>query len=139
MLIFLLFVSAVVLFEGTFSLWGEYLNEDSIRKLKHKLQNNWQNGLSQQNPSNAYNLFLNKFLSLYVETFPPIEHKIKQKSLVCPWITKDTAQSSKTKQHLHVKNLKKEQLFVRPPAKTIKNSLKPWNLNSEKIIIPNCF
>ena len=104
------------------------LNEDSIRKFKHKLQNtNWQNVLNQQNTSNAYNFFLIKFC-LYNKTYPSTEHKIKQKFLLSPWImeetalswimeetalswiTEETALSSKKKQGLYVKNPKTEQL-----------------------------
>ena len=40
------------------------------------------------NPNEAYSKFLYDFSSLYEEAFPKLEIKIKQKSLISPWIIK---------------------------------------------------
>ena len=40
------------------------------------------------NPNEAYSKFLYEFSSLYEEAFPKLEIKIKQKSLISPWIIK---------------------------------------------------
>ena len=50
--------------------------------------------------------FLCDFSSHYEETFPKLEIKFKQKSVISPWITKGIMKSSKEKQKLYNKFLK---------------------------------
>ena len=56
-------------------------------------------------PNEAYSKFLYDFSSHYEEAFPKLEIKIKQKSLISPWITKGIMKSSKRKQKLYNKFL----------------------------------
>ena len=52
------------------------------------------------NPNEAYSKFLYDFSSLYEETFPKLEIKIKQKNLISSWITKEIMKCSNQKQIL---------------------------------------
>ena len=58
------------------------------------------------NPNEAYSKFLYDFSSLYEETFPKLEIKIKQKNLISSWITKEIMKCSNQKQILWTKFLK---------------------------------
>ena len=53
-----------------------------------------------------YRKFLYDFSPLYGETFPKLKIKIKQKTVISPWITKGIMKSSKQKQKLYNKFLK---------------------------------
>ena len=50
-----------------------------------------------ENLNQAYSKFFYNFSSLYEEPFPKLEIKIKQKSLISQWITKEIMKSSKQK------------------------------------------
>lgn len=88
-------------------------NEHHILKFKHKLQDTgWKNVVPiQQYTNKPYNLSLNRFLSLYNETFTLIEHKIK-KIFPCTMDHK----AHWTIQTFEKKVSKKEQLFTSPPT-----------------------
>ena len=58
------------------------------------------------NPNEAYSKLIYDLSSLYEKAFPNLEIKIKQKSLISPWITKGIMKSSKQKQKLYKKFLK---------------------------------
>ena len=51
--------------------------------------------------------FLKQFLKIYNDSFPLIKITIKQKQLISPWITKGLIKSSKQKQKLYIKFLKR--------------------------------
>ena len=84
------------------------ISDQSINKFKQKLCNiDWNNINILQNVNDAYSKFLELFLSLYIECFPKIEVKLKPQRQFNPWITKGIRKSSKKKQKLYEKHLKK--------------------------------
>ena len=84
------------------------INDRRINEFKVKLSIlNWDDVIDEANPNFAYNTFLDKFLKIYDEIFPIKEYEITGKSLKSPWITSALKKSSKHKQKLYVKYLKK--------------------------------
>ena len=68
---------------------------------------NWDQFLPSNAPNEAYNNFLKIFSDLYDIAFPKKEIEIKSKYLNNPWITIGLRKSSKRKQRLYEKFLKK--------------------------------
>ena len=70
-------------------------------------ENDWNDIVKQNKPNEAYDLFIKHFCELYDIYFPIKKIKIKAKDLKSPWITKGLKKSSKRKQKLYEKSLKK--------------------------------
>ena len=97
------------------------ISDQSIDKFKQKLRNiDWNNIKILRNVNDAYSKFLEIFLSLYNECFSKIKVKLKTQRQFNPWITKGIRKSSKKKQELYEKSLKKERNKSRPSTKYIK-------------------
>ena len=80
-----------------------------LRKFKETLLNvDWTNVIENTDPNTAYNDFLNIFLLHYDTIFPKKKIQIKTKNLASPWITKGIVKSSKRKQKLYEKFLKRK-------------------------------
>ena len=60
------------------------------------------------NPNNAYEYFLKVCSGIYDLAFPVKAISVKRKTLQNPWMTKDLLKSSKRKQKLYEKFLKKK-------------------------------
>ena len=57
--------------------------------------------LTQNSSTNdSYNIFFQKFIKIYDQTFPERKNEKKQKSLSSPWISKVLRKSSRRKQRL---------------------------------------
>ena len=97
------------------------ISDQSIDKFKQKLCNiDWNNIKILQNVDDAYGKFIEIFLSLCNECFPKIKVKLKPQRQFNPWITKGIRKSSKKKQKLYEKFLKKERNKARLSTKYIK-------------------
>ena len=68
---------------------------------------NWKEIKTNQNPNEAYNIFIQKVLLLYNHYFPEKEIKVTKKDLKSPWITTGIKKSSKRNQLLEKKISKK--------------------------------
>ena len=58
----------------------------------------WDDVISSKQTDSAYEVFLNKFTSLYDKMFEKFAVTVKSKTLKNPWITKGILKSLKTKQ-----------------------------------------
>ena len=76
-----------------------------IKKLHQKLYEiDWNEVKSCEHPSESYEIFLTKLLSIYDDFFPKI--KVNSEDIQSPWITVGIKKSSKRKQRLYEKFLK---------------------------------
>ena len=74
---------------------------------KQKLcKTSWDDVISNKNPNDAYNYFLQNLILLYDKYFPKRNIRIYQKDLQSPWITRGIKKSSKRLEKLYVKVLK---------------------------------
>ena len=91
---------------------------EAVEKLNQKLYDiDWNEVKSCEHPSESYEIFLTKFLSIYDDFFPKQKIKVKSKDIQRPWITAGIKKSSKHKQRLYEGECKSyKQLF-----ETIKN------------------
>ena len=97
-------------------------NKENIQNFHFLLENiNWDQFLPSNAPNEAYNNFLKIFSDLYDIAFPKKEIEIKSKYLNTPWITIGLRKSSKRKQRLHEKFLKKRTLDNEKIYKDYKN------------------
>ena len=87
------------------------INDVNLRKFNEALSGvNWTNVLRNTDPNTAYDEFLKNFLLHYNRFFPKKKIQIKSKNLASPWITSGIAKSSKRKQKLYEKYLKRKTL-----------------------------
>ena len=94
-------------------------NEENIHTFKFLLKNiDWNKFLPLDSPNLAYDNFLKIFSDLYDIAFPNKEIEIKTKHLGTLWITKGLQKSSKRKQHLYEKFLKRRTIENENPYKT---------------------
>ena len=85
------------------------INNVNLRKFNEALLNvKWTNVLRNTDPNTAYNEFLKEFLTHYNKFFPKKKIQIKTKNLSSPWITREIVKSSKRKQKLDEKSLKRK-------------------------------
>ena len=95
-------------------------NDKSITQFKNQLATtDWTIVLETQEPNLAYDTFLKQFLKIYNTCFPLTWITIKRKSFISPWITKGLIKSSKQKQRLYIKFLKKR-TYSKKTTKTTK-------------------
>ena len=85
------------------------INADSIQEFRDILSEvDWGNLYSISNPNDAYEYFLKVSSAIYNLAFPLKTFSVKRKTLQNPWMTKDLLKSSKRKQKLYEKFMKKE-------------------------------
>ena len=68
----------------------------------------WDDVINNKNPNDAYNYFSHKLIVLYDKYFPKQNIRIYIKDLQSPWLTRGIKKSSKRKQKLYIKFLKKQ-------------------------------
>ena len=89
----------------------QYKRTINDKKIEAFLQNlyqyDWDTIKTHQDANEAYNNFISTFCTIYDTFFPMNKMKIKTKDLESPWITKGIKKSSKKKQRLYSKFLKK--------------------------------
>ena len=109
------------------------ISDQLIEKIKQKLRNiDWNNIKILRNVNDAYSKFLEIFLSLSNECFPKIKVKLKPQRHFNPWITMGIRKSSKKKQKLYDKFLKKRTKQSETEYKAYKNMFKSINDKSKK-------
>ena len=107
--------------------------EENIHTFEFLLKNiDWNRFLPLDSPNLAYDYFLKIFSYLYDIAFPNKEIEIKTKDLGTPWITKGLQKSSKRKQHLYEKFLKKRTIETENHYKTYKNFFEKIKKNAKK-------
>ena len=108
------------------------INDESIDDFKYLLQHvNWSDVMN-TDTNDSYNKFLNKFCELYDVAFPEIKIEVKPKNMLSPWITKGLAKSSKRKQKLYEKFLRRRNLKNETAYKTYKNLFEKLKKNSQR-------
>ena len=84
------------------------INAKSIQEFRYILSEvDWENLYSTSNPNDAYEYFLKVFSGIYDLAFPLKTFSVKRKTLQNPWMTKGFLKSSKRKQKLYEKFVKK--------------------------------
>ena len=84
------------------------INADSIQEFRYILSGLDQGSLySISNPNEAYEYFLKVFSGIYNLAFPLKTFSVKRKTLQNPWMTKGLLKSSKRKEKLYEKLVKK--------------------------------
>lgn len=95
----------------------------NVEKFKDKLANcDWFNTIGQNNPTNAYSTFIDKFTSIYNECFP-IKRSSKKRRIRKPWISKGLLKSIKTKNKLYKQLIRKPNPNSERVYKDYKNKL----------------
>ena len=90
-------------------IFSRKITDINLKKFKDALMGvDWNNVLKHTDPDSAYNEFLKTFLFHYEVHFPIRKIQIKSKNLTSPWITKGIVKSSKRKQKLYEKFLKRK-------------------------------
>ena len=98
------------------------IDNNSIMKFKTILnETDWLIVLNTHDPNLAYDVFMRQFVNIYDECFPSKKIVIKRKSLLSPWITKGLAKSSRQKQKLYIKFLKRKTFNNEQKYKHYKN------------------
>ena len=83
-------------------------SSNSIETFKHKLREvNWNEVKQSHNANQSFAKFYEICTSLYEERFPKFKIKLNEREKLSPWITKGIKNSSKRKQKLYEKFLKK--------------------------------
>ena len=116
-------------------------DEKAIESFNQRLREiGWAELKKCEGPNEAYKHFFETFISVYDNFFPKVKVRIKTKSLHSPWITKGIAKSSKRKQKLYEKYLKRRNNDTETAYKLYKNlfeSIKrrsKQNYYSEKLL-----
>ena len=112
---------------GKTTIFKRDINETTKETFKNILKNyNWDTVKNESNPNNAYDKFIDKFIfsKAYDIAFPVKEVSIKTKTLLNPWFTKGIKKSSKKKQKLYEKFLKKGTKKMRKFIKLTKTFLR---------------
>ena len=110
--------------------------DKNLKDFKETLLNmDWDSVLTETDANTAYNEFLKIFLFNYDNFFPKKKIQIKTKNLASPWITKGIIKSSKRKQKLYEKFLKRKTPQNEDNYKIINGFLKQSNTNLKQIIL----
>ena len=116
-------------------------DENAIESFKQRLcEIDWAEHKKCEDPNETYKHFSETFILVYDNFFPKVKVRIKTKSLHSPWITKGIAKSSKRKQNLYEKYLKRRTNDTETAYKLYKNlfeSIKrraKQNYYSEKLL-----
>ena len=85
------------------------INDGSVENFKNILSStDWNDALGKTITNGSYDQFIKKCCLVYDDCFPIKVIEIKTKNLLSPWITKGIKKSSKRKQKLYEKFLKKK-------------------------------
>ena len=108
-------------------------SEQNKRNFSNDLQNiNW--NLNNVEGANAqYEHFINIFSSLYEKHFPLTVKNIKMKNLMTPWMSLGLRKSSRRKQKLYIKFLKKKTINSENKYKSYKNLFEKLKKKSKQL------
>ena len=114
------------------------INENSITYFKSILNSvDWNLITQTSTPDSSYNILFDKFIKLYDIAFPERKVEIKQKNLTRPWITRGLKKSSKRKQRLYDKYLKRRDDRHQKAYKMYKSLFEKLKLQSKKPYFQN--
>ena len=114
------------------------VNTDSIQKFRVMLNEaNWELLYECKDVDSAYDFFSRTFLIHYNKAFPYVEHKVTNKNRKSPWMTKALFKSSKKKQRLYEKFLKKKTYTNECKYRAYKNLFEKIKNNSKKLYYSN--
>ena len=106
---------------------------NSIETFKQKLRKvNWNEIKQSDNANESYAKFSEICTSLYEECFPNFTIRLNEKKNLSPWITKGIKKSSKRKQKLYEKFLKKRSAFHETAYKAYKSLFEAIKRKSKK-------
>ena len=109
------------------------INNDNLENFNDALTKvDWSKVFHSSDPNKAYDEFLNIFTSLYDIYFPIKKIKIKSKNLASPWITTGIIKSSKRKQMLYEKWLKRKTTYNNEAYKNYKRLFETIKEKSKK-------
>ena len=109
------------------------INEVSVENFKNILSlTDWNDALGKTITNQSYDYFIKTFSPIYDNCFPIKVIEIKTKKLLSPWITKDIKKSSKRKQKLYEKFLKKKSPKNEKEYKDYKQLFEKIKKNSKK-------
>ena len=112
------------------------INDITIQTFKNLLKEmDWELVYQTENANEAYKVFLKLFIKQYEKAFPKVEIKIKTKSLslLSPWMTKGLLKSSKKKQKLYEKVLKRRTYTNEKKYKNYKKLFECVKYRSKKL------
>ena len=110
------------LYPKTETIFKRIISENALKEFKVKLSKiNWNDTLNENCPDKSYTKFIETFSTIYETCFPLKKIKVKVKSLLNPWFTKGILKSSKRKQKLYNKFLKKRNDTNESEYKSYKN------------------
>ena len=114
------------------------INEASIEHFKSLFNSiDWELVTQTSLPNHSCNIFLEKFVQIYDQTFPERKIEIKAKNLVSPWITRCLRKSSRKKQRLYEKFLKQRNSKNEEAYKMYKNLFEKMKKPSKKLYCQN--
>ena len=114
------------------------INDITIEAFKNLLKEmDWELIYQTDNANEAYEVFLKLFNKYYEQAFPKVEIKIKTKSLLSPWMTKGLLKSSKKKQKLYEKFLKRRTYSNEKIYKSYKKLFEAIKYRSKKLHYSN--
>ena len=114
------------------------ITNQSIENFKLALSNvNWATTVNVECPNNAYDTFINNFSKLYNSNFPLEKKIIRVKDLMHPWMTKGLRKSSKRKQKLWDKFLKKRTSINKKTHDEYKNMFEKLKRKSKILYFSN--
>ena len=110
------------------------INEKSISKFRSMLEQNteWELIKDCKTADSAYDLFIRFFYTQHDKAFPKIEKVCKQKSSQSQWMTKGLIKSSRRKQRLYEKFLKRKTLENEQKYKEYKNLFESLKKKSKR-------
>ena len=86
---------------------------------------------SLDDPNLRYNSFFKIFSDSYNKNFPLKEYTLKNKDIITPWMSKGLKKSSKLKQKLYIKYLKKKSTHNEVTYKNYKNLFEKIKIRSK--------
>ena len=89
-------------------------DHNNMYRFKTELQNaNWDDILRYVDTNSAYQVFINRYISIYNRCFPLKRVKARKSTLNKPWLTKDLQKSIKKKNVLNKRFLSNPHLVLR--------------------------
>ena len=114
------------------------INEASIEHFKSLFNSiDWDLVTQTSLPNHSCNIFLEKFVQIYDQAFPERKIEIKAKNLVSPWNTRGLRKSSRKKQRLYDKFLKKRNSKNEEAYKMYKNLFEKLQKQLKRLYFQN--
>ncbi|XP_065650727.1 beclin-1-like protein A [Hydra vulgaris] len=117
------------------TIFRRQINENSVKQFQNLLRNNvdWNLVLQSNDANNSYDLFLSQFCKQYETAFPEKQIIVNTKTVMTPWMSNGLLKSSKRKQKLYDKYLKKKTYKNEMTYKNYKNVFEKTKKISKKL------